>query len=291
MKCSKCSSDAVFSSPAYCKAHFIEYFEEKVQKTIVRFSLFSKKEKIAVAVSGGKDSMSLLNALHSLGYDVTAIAVDEGILGYRDSTLKTLKMFCKKNKIPVKIFTFKSLTGKTLDSLLKDKKHNPCTLCGILRRYLLNLGSRGFDAIATGHNLDDESQAILMNLLRNNMPLLARCGPISGVIPSKKFTKRAKPLYMITEKESLAYAYLNGLVTKFKECPYVFASYRLKIRDMLNAIEAKKPKTKEKIVLWYLSYKKKQPSIKEDIGFCSICSEPSANAICNACLILEEIRK
>jgi uncharacterized protein (TIGR00269 family) len=235
--------------------------------------------------------MSLLNALHALGYNVTAIAIDEGILGYRDSTLLTLKSFCKKMKIPLKIYSFRSLTGKSLDVLLKDKKYNPCTLCGIFRRCLLNIGSRGFDVIATGHNLDDEAQAVLMNLLRNNMPLLARGGPVSGVAHSKKFTKRVKPLYMITEKESLAYAYLNGLVTKFKECPYVSASYRLKIRDLVNTIEAKTPKTKEKIVLWYLKYKKILPLTEEKIDFCSICKEPSANVVCNACLLLEEIRK
>jgi tRNA-5-methyluridine54 2-sulfurtransferase len=275
VKCSLCSQRAVFSR--YCKEHFTEYFEKKAKDTIRRFRLLKKSDKIAVAVSGGKDSMSLLYMLHKHGYNVTGLAVDEGIHGYRDKTLLTLSEFCKKNKILLNIVSFKEMLGKTLDEINPER---PCSVCGVYRRYILNMHAKGFDALATGHNMDDEAQAIIMNLTRNSIPLLKRLGPVSGT--GTGFTKRVKPFYLCPEKEVMVYSFLNNLNTEFTECPNIERAYRLRIRDMLNDYELSNQGTKRNIVEWFISIKPKL-KVRGSHSLCKRCGEPSAKEVCSAC--------
>src|SRR5512138_788799 len=99
MKCSICRETAVYSSPDYCGKHFLEYVEKKTADTIEKFRLIEPGENICVAVSGGKDSTSLLLILKKLGYNVEALAIDEGIEGYRNVTLDFLKDFCRQQGI------------------------------------------------------------------------------------------------------------------------------------------------------------------------------------------------
>jgi len=154
---------ALPSSEKLCKYHFTDYFESKVFKTIRQFDLIGKKENIGVALSGGKDSLSILHILNKLSQQnpkikINAIAIDEGIKGYRNKTLGTAKKFCDENKIFLSIFSYKEEFGLTLDEMLKILDVKPCTICGIFRRYLLNKSSRELKLtkLATGHNLDDE---------------------------------------------------------------------------------------------------------------------------------------
>jgi uncharacterized protein (TIGR00269 family) len=289
MKCSKCRHKAVLLKPVLCKEHFITYFESKVVMTIKKFKLLKKKDRVAVAVSGGKDSMSCLSILHSLGYKVCALAIDEGISGYRESTLRTLTKFCTKNNVLLNIYSFKDCYGQTLDEVLGKDNSRPCTICGVLRRNLLNIKSKGYDVIATGHNMDDEAQAIIMNLLKGNIELLARLGPISGVKITKGFTKRVKPLYLCTEKEVMTYSYLKNLVTDFNECPYVHSAFRLKVRDSLNEIETQMPGIKKNVVSFFLEKKDSLSVIHKGGYYCSICKEPSSGKVCNSCRYLTYI--
>src|SRR3989338_7613844 len=95
---------SLYSGEKLCKNHFIEYFESKVFKTIRQFDLLDKEENIGVALSGGKDSLTILHLLKRLSEEnpkirIRAIAIDEGISGYRDKTLIAAKDFCDKNKI------------------------------------------------------------------------------------------------------------------------------------------------------------------------------------------------
>lgn len=292
MKCLKCSKTQVLSG--FCKEHFILYFEAKVKKTILSFKLFSLKDKIVVAASGGKDSTSILFVLHKLGYDVTALAIDEGIAGYRNSTLTDLKRFCKKHQIPLKIVSFEKEFGLTLDKMIKKLDSvKPCTICGVMRRYLLNKHSSGFDKIVTGHNLDDEAQSIFMNILHNKLEILARLGPITGLNKDKKFVERVKPLYLLTEREVAAYSFLRGFNIRFTECPYAVTSFRAFIRDKLNALEQKNIRLKEGIVSYYLGILKDLKAhyrINKDIMYCDLCSEPSKQKICKTCQLISKIR-
>jgi len=293
MKCNKCSEKAVLLKPKLCKKHFFQYFEKKVYDTIKKYKLISKKDNVCVAVSGGKDSLVTLHLLNKK-YNVTGLAIDEGIKGYREHTLKDLKEFCKDIKL--KIVSFEKEFGLPLDKLLKKLKVKPCTACGILRRYLLNKYSRRFDLIATGHNLDDEAQSIMMNYLRNNLEVGARLGLKSGLVKDKGFTPRIKPLYFCTEKEIMLYSFLKGIQTNFVECPYATESYRNFIRDKLNSFESENKGSKERIVKGFLkvlpepkrSYLAKYAN-KNSLLKCKVCKEPSKQEICSKCLLLKRL--
>ena len=290
----------LYSGEKLCKNHFTDYFENKVHKTIRQFELLNKEEHLGIALSGGKDSLTVLHILNKLSKQnpkikINAIAIDEGIHDYRDKTLEKAKDFCQKNNINLHIFSYKKEFGLTLDEMLKILDVKPCTICGIFRRYLLNKKSRELrlTKLATGHNLDDECQSIIMNQMKNNIQASARLGPKVGLIQDEKFVQRVKPLYLCTEKEVTTYAFVNGLLDEFTECPNVSQSFRAQVRDMLNELENKFPGTKYSIVNSFLQILPllKQQFKHEAIKVCIKCSEPSANDVCNACVYLEKLKR
>ena len=294
MKCVKCKNKAIYKDPTYCKDHFIHHIESTIKKTIRKYKLIDKKDKLFVAVSGGKDSLTVLYNLRE--YNPTAIAIDEGIKGYREHTIKDLRAFCKAHKIRLQIISIKKEFGFTLDQILKKIRVKPCTVCGTLRRYLLNLHARklGATKLATGHNLDDEAQAVLMNLFRNQLWISARLGPITEIIKDKRFIPRIKPLYFLSEKEVTAYTLLKNFNVRYVECPYTHESYRGAIQDILNDYELKHPGTKRNIIKGFLKQLpdlKKQFATDDRPNFCVQCNEPSVQKMCRACQILEKIKK
>ncbi len=282
MRCKNCSDTVVMHS--LCKKHFVAGFEQRVKETITQHKLIRKKDRVVVAASGGKDSTTLLFVLKKLGFDVSALAIDEGIAGYRDQTLQELKKFCKEKGITLKIVSFKDEYGKKLDKILKDKKLYPCSVCGTFRRQLMNRHAATFDVIATGHNADDEAQAVLMNLTRANTDLFPRGGPVT-TSNAKGFVKRVKPLYFCTEKEIMTYALLNNIASEWTECPYITQAYRATVRDALNDFEAKHPGTKQNILRHYLTVKQQLPVQESAATACTQCGEPSAAGECKACRI------
>ncbi|HLC55626.1 MAG TPA: TIGR00269 family protein [Candidatus Nanoarchaeia archaeon] len=303
MTCKNCSIKPVYSQISgvkLCRSCFIKYFEKKVIKTIKKYNLIQNNDKIAVAVSGGKDSLSLLYLLDKYAkkyknQKLIAILIDEGIETYRPKTIEDAKKLAKELDIELKIYSFKDEFSKPLDKILKELKENACSVCGTFRRYLLNKYARKLDVtkLATGHNLDDEAQSILMNQFKGNIEVSARLGPITGIIKDKKFIPRIKPLYFMTEKETAIYSYLKGFTSKFIECPNSYDSYRDEVRNLLNSLEVKYPGIKYSIVnsfLVTLPLLKDHYSKSRKMEYCSKCNEPCSGTICKACRIIEKIK-
>jgi uncharacterized protein (TIGR00269 family) len=292
MKCEQCSTTAIISNPCLCAQHFDTFILQTTQDTIARFSLFDKDTTICVAVSGGKDSLALLDVLTRLGYITKGLFIDEGIAGYREYSREDLDAYSNANNISVTKVSFQDAYGFTLDAALQTNISHACTLCGTFRRQLLNKHSQSFAVIATGHNLDDEAQTVLINLARGNTDLFFRLGPKTK--PSQQFTQRVKPFYFLTEKQILTYTTLRGIKTQFSECPYATTSYRAAVRDVLNKLEAKQPGTKKNIITTYLSFqeqKQSTPSSPASLSTCSRCGQPSQDAICKACIFQERIAR
>ncbi len=258
--------------------------QKTVQKTIERFDLFDKKDKIAVAVSGGKDSLTVLFLLNELGYDVEGFIVDEGIGNFRLGSIKAAKDFCEKKNLKLRVLSFKESYGYTLDEIIEKTGKRPCTVCGILRRRLLNKISQDYDVLVTGHNMDDESQAVLMNLLKGNIPLLKRQGPVSGLKKRKHFTKRVKPLYFVKESDIIKFS--EFLSPDRRECPNREIAFRLSVLGSLNKVEKKIPDVKKNILEWFLRYKENVSKTKK-MSFCDMCGSPSTSKICNSCKVLK----
>ncbi len=289
MRC--CTQPAVFSS--LCKKHFLASVEKKVHNTLKKYKLLSKKDKIIVGVSGGKDSLTILYLLRTWGYDVIALCIDEGIAGYRPRTIEDMKAFCVRFDVPYVVVSYQEEFGKTLDEMKLILKEKPCTICGAFRRYLLNKKARelGATKLVTGHNLDDEAQAVLMNLLKHQTALLPRLGPITGMVKDGAFIPRVKPLYFVTEKEIAAYAFLRGLGVRYVECPNALRAYRAKVGDTLNDLERLYPGAKKRLLERFVTH---LPLLRKKIHasalqHCKSCSEPCVGEYCKACLLLERM--
>lgn len=217
--CSCCSEPAVIYRPAdhrhLCGTHLVYEIETRVASAIDEAGQIHAGDRVAVALSGGKDSTALLLLLSRLlrawpGADLVAITVDEGIAGYRAATLQAAKALTKQLGVDHHIVSFRDLIGDDLDTLLSGREEQACTICGILRKKALADAARdaGATVIATGHNLDDEAQSVLMNALRGDLPRLIRN---TGTGKSALFLPRIKPLAAVTEKEIAAYLFVRGL--------------------------------------------------------------------------------
>lgn len=288
---------------------FVKYFENKVFKTIRKFNLFSLDDKFVVAVSGGKDSITVLYltkkylARKNLEKNLTALVINEGISNYREHTIDFLEKFCKEHDIKLHIHSYKEKFNKTLDDsvgILRSKNSNvsACNICGTFRRNAINVGARelGATKVVTGHNLDDEGQSILLNIFKNNFKILARLGPNNGVVGDEKFIPRVKPLYFCTEKEVRLYTILKGFDVGYDECPYSQGSFRNSLAEIVNKLEDEHKGVKNSIVNFYLEI---QDSLKEkylseegtSVTYCSKCGEPSQRPICNTCVLQDIINE
>ena len=307
IKCRDCRKNPVYTlenNKQLCDKHFVFYLERKVFGTIRKFKLIGKSGKLGVALSGGKDSITalyLLNRLtkHNPKLKVTAIMVDEGIKGSGEKTRANAISFCEKENIDLHIYSFKEEYGIALDSILKKlqskgQKVNPCTICGILRRRLLNSKARELrlDSIATGHNLDDEAQSIIMNQFKKNVLASAKLGPIVGIKKDKRFVQRIKPLYLCPEKEVQLYAKLKGFVAKKLICKYRKFAFRKDVCNMLDDFEKQHPAIKNNIISSFLEI---LPLLKKEykgksMKTCKRCGEVSSKDVCNVCEIIDKIK-
>jgi len=276
---------------------FVKYFEKKVRSTIRKYKLFKKDDKIAVAVSGGKDSTVCLYVLNMIGYDVEAITIDAAIGNYTKTNLENLKSVCKDQDIKLNIVEFRKEFGMSLCYIksLLDKKgfnYSSCMLCGILKRYILNKYSKKlkFDKLATGHNLDDEAQAFLMNVFRNDFTRATRQGPISGIKKSKKFVQRVKPLYLLTEEEIKRYSKIKKFPVNYDICPCSVDAYRRQFINILDDFEKKHPNVKYNVIKFHESLSKNiDMGDPGKINVCEKCGEPASSGICKACQIFNEL--
>ncbi len=257
--------------------------------------MVEREERIAIAMSGGKDSVVLAHILKKLYGDrkdieLFAISIDEGIERYRAPTLKIAQDVCRELEIEHHIISFEKEFGVGLDEMVKRGDRNPCTYCGVFRKYLLNRKARELsaDKLATGHNLDDEAQTILLNFLQSDIERLAR------LIPSKiqeGLVLRIKPLREIYEREIVTYAILHNLPVSFEECPYSHTPVRAVVRDFLYEFENKYPGRKFSVLR---SFETIMPCLKErhpqiELNKCEICGEPTPKKICQACELKKEL--
>lgn len=250
-------------------------------------------ERVGVAVSGGKDSVSLLYLMAELGrarkFRVVALSVDEGIEGYRGEALECAREAASSLGVEHRVVGFRESFGATLDEMVRLAEErgtglSPCTYCGVMRRYLLNRMAReaGVVRVATGHNLDDEVQTILLNYLRGDLSRLLRLGPAYS--PREGFVPRVKPLREIPEREVAAYALLRGLRVHLGWCPYA-GGIHAEVRDFLNRLESRHPNCKFGILRTFEKLRVREEQGPELRG-CELCGEPTPGRVCRTCELL-----
>lgn len=279
-----------------CEGHFIESVEERVRDTVARGRMLENGDRIAVALSGGKDSNALLYILNKIISDrkdisLYAITVDEGIKGYREETIISAQKIARDLGIEHLIISFKEEYGIDLDHVVGGEKEAPCTFCGVFRKTLLNKKARELEAtkVATGHDLDDEAQTVMMNYMKGDIERLGRLSPRR---PQPGLVPRIKPLREIPERETALYAMVKGFYKKMPECPYASMSLRSDVRDMMNGLEKKFPGIKQSTMKGFDSISeslaKRYPPIV--LSSCKQCFEPCVGDLCKACQLLDRMR-
>ena len=216
----------------------------KMRKAIEEYHMIDEGDKIAVCLSGGKDSITLLNGLKALQrfypkhFDLIAISINPGF-EFFDTEL--LQKNCDEIEVP--LFIENSNIKEIVFNVRKEK--NPCSLCANLRRGIINSVAirEGCNKIALGHNMDDVLETFLLNLLYT--------GSISTFAP-KSYMDRTKitlirPLILLSEKDTRKYVKKNNKKVMPKVCPM---DEHTKREDM-----------KEQIYLW----QKELPTIKANL--------------------------
>lgn len=297
--CEQCGKRAVWqesgTSTALCSMHFSRWYEQRIIETISHYKMIPKDSRITVGFSGGKDSTVLLSVLTKLDLnaEIVAITVDEGIVNYREDTIRVAKSLVKQLGVEHYIISFVDVCGKTLDELLERYPERACSVCGTLRRRALNLAAQEIntDRIATGHCMDDEAQAVLMNYLRGDLRRITKTHLTNA---SELFIPRIKPLFRCTERATVAYGMINHLLTNLPECPYTQYALRAKVRRELGLLEYRYPGTLKHIV-------EGQEKLLEELGptqgkirmmkECELCGEPTENRLCAACTLLTKLEE
>lgn len=295
--CTKChNKESVFYRPysgeRLCSVCFINSIKEKIQNSINAYKMLEHDSRIAVGVSGGKDSLTLLHILKQIedethGSEIIAILIDEGLEGYRNEAKRIVEKTCHDLQIELITLSFKKLFNLTIDDFaLKNRKLSICSYCGVLRRRALNEGAKqvNADRLATGHNLDDMAQSALLNLLRGDVNKMQSLHP--GGFFKKGFVRRIKPLCEIPEKETAFYSLLQNFDFQSYNCSYAHEAMRNDVRDWILEMEEKRPGSIHTIFQTSLKLIPKKMDKKQDI--CEKCGEPASSNLCRVCQMLED---
>ncbi|MDW8043625.1 MAG: TIGR00269 family protein [Nitrososphaerota archaeon] len=301
-RCAACGENPVavvrpYSGERLCRSCFVRSFERRVQRTITKYDMLREDDRIAVALSGGKDSLTLLRVLAKIERrfpraSLVAVTVDEGIPGYREEALENARRACEELGVEQVVVGFEEIFGFTVSEAVKggyagELGLGACTVCGVLRRKAIELGAMraGATVIATAHTLDDIVQTYLMNALRGdlNHPPIGLRRASSGAIP------RVAPLRLTPEREVILYAYYTGIPMQEVECPYSAGSQRSLVRSFLTEFEERYPGSLYAALSSLENLLERAQSPDAPKRRCRLCGFPSGQDLCRSCEIVSSI--
>ncbi len=249
-----------YSGQSLCTKCFRRSISRKAAKTVSKYGMIRDGDRVAVAVSGGKDSLALLQIMHEMSqghnFEIDVITIDEGIPGYRDEALGIVSDVCGSLGVGHRVYAYKDLFEVSLDEALglRQRPQNQqqgtrgmssCSICGTLRRRAIDIAAAdvGADAVATGHNLDDMLQTFLINMLSGDTDKIAWMGPggaTGAAADAGASPRRIKPFCEIYESEIVFYAFASGLPFQQEPCPHMNEGIRTEIREFLNSLESER---------------------------------------------------
>ncbi len=277
--------------------------ETKIKETIQKNKLCNKKEKILVALSGGKDSTVTAYLLKKFGYKIEGFHINLGMGDYSEKCLEAVKKLCGELRIKLHVYDIKKEMGSSmcyLRSAIQSRKSlKNCAICGVIKKWILNKEARKLkaDKIATGHNLDDEAQTFLMNIFKGSPELSANSGAITRNISDKKFIPRIKPLFYVLENDVREYSKKEKLPVIYDKCPCAIDSYRIQVRKFVDGLSNEEKmniiKNMDKMLGSQRDDSSKddsgEPKIEKKetkINYCEVCGEPSRNEVCKKCELM-----
>ena len=318
MECDKCDKEAVmhasYSGAHLCGKHLCLSVDKRVRRRIREDALLSSEstpedpEKWVIGLSGGKDSVVLTHILdETFGKDprveMMALTIHEGIEGYRDKSVEACVELSEELGIRHELVSYEEEFGVQMDDVVEDDPENmaPCAYCGVFRRDLLSEYAEALEAdlLLTGHNLDDEAQTALMNVLEGDVEQMAKhfdasLGPLSDREEQDEFVPRAKPLRDVPEKEVALYAHVNDLPAHITECPHASEAYRGEIQQLVYDLEENHPGTRHSILSGYeelaeIAAEKYAGDDGADLQECVECGSTTTREVCRKCSLLESL--
>ncbi len=299
MKCRVCKGPAVIDvrrhNANFCVEHFLRLCRDQTAKAISQFAMLEPGERVLVAVSGGKDSLALWDLLLELGYPTDGLYVGLGIGDYSDSSATYARAFAAERGLELVEVDLRETHGYDIPTGAKSAKRAPCSVCGISKRHVFDRAALdgGYDALATGHNLDDEAAVLFGNVLRWETEYLARQAPVLAARDG--FPRKIKPLVRLGERETAAYCILRGIDYEVEECPMAVGNKHLGYKEALNAIETTSPGSKQQFYFGYLERASSRFSPEETDGIgdgvalspCERCGAPTPGEVCAFCRLAE----
>jgi len=286
---------------ALCKEHYLEWIPEQTARFIKKYEMFTPDEKILVAVSGGKDSLSLWDILVRLGYQVDGLYLGLGIdagINYSHESQRLTEKFANENHLKLHIVDIEKEYGQPIPVLadISYRGHGrPCAVCGLAKRHEMNRIARdfGYDVLATGHNLDDEAAVLFGNTLSWSKEYLLRQGPV--LHGSDGLARKVKPLCRFYEREMTAYAIMRGIEYIYDECPFAEGSQSIFYKETLNQLETARPGAKLIFYLNFLEAKNSgnlfvEKNVRESqLHPCPKCGQPTSTSdFCSFCRMIEK---
>ncbi|MGA1866753.1 MAG: ATP-binding protein [Thermoplasmatota archaeon] len=300
--CDRCRKEPVifirYSGQHLCADHFLDLLRRRIRKEARSQRLLNGRKRIGMALSGGKDSLLALKLTYELiepikDIEMVALTIDEGISGYRPSSIEIARKVTGKLGIGWELLSFSTLFGLDLDEMVGRSGTGPCTICGIFRRHALNRIARmaKADVLVTGHNLDDMAQTVLMNVMSADLQRFARMGPHMEAVPG--LVPRSMPLRTTPETETYLAALLLGLPIHEPECPYSDLAHRRMFQDIVLRAEHDTPGTRHSLLKFHEQVFPFIPRSNVEFGRCPRCHEPvvdrGSTDPCKACRLLDDL--
>ena len=296
MKCRVCREPAVIDvrrhNAAFCRDHFLHHCQEQTRRAIKSQQMLAEGERVLVAVSGGKDSLALWDVLLELGYEADGLYLGLGIGEYSSASRDAAAAFAESRGLLLHEVDLASQYGFDVPGAAAATRRAPCGSCGLSKRHLFNSVAleRGYDVVATGHNLDDEAAVLLGNVLRWETDYLARQYPVLPAAPG--FARKVKPFYRLGERETAAYCVLRGIDYQVEECPMAEGNRHLGYKEVLNTLEDRSPGSKAAFLFGFLEraherFADDTVEERDALRPCAGCGSPTPGELCAFCRLQE----
>jgi tRNA-5-methyluridine54 2-sulfurtransferase len=298
VKCRKCGGTAMLElrrhNAAFCADDFVEFFRNQVREAIRRHRMFTRDERVLVAVSGGKDSLALWDVLIEEGYDTAGLYLDLGIFDYSKESRSKCEAFASRRGVPLIVRRVAEEVGAPVPVIKQVTRRPPCSGCGLSKRYLMNRTAleEGFPVVATGHNLDDEAATLFGSVMHWQTDALPRQSPaLASTHP--KLVRRVKPLYRLSERETAAYAFVRRIDYIVEECPFAAGATSIAHKEILNRMEDASPGAKHNFLFGFLE--KARPAFERVeavvLQECARCGQVTTSTVCAFCKLSDQVKR
>ncbi len=294
MKCTYCNNESVVTirKRKLCKEHFNNYYKKRIEKVLKKVPIKSKR--ILVALSGGKDSVSIFHFLSKAKdkykFYLEGIFIDLGIEKFSEKSKMISIKLADSLGLNLNVVSLKEIYKKTIDEI-SEKEKKVCASCGTIKRFVINdfAYKNNFDFIITGHNMDDETIFLNQNILSGSIEYIKRYTRFyTETLQNLKLIGKIKPQFFVSENDNKVYCNVNNLEYVKDSCPYSKKSPHKKLEWFVKNLN-KKMDYSYNFLNFFLKINDYLPETKiNEFHFCPECGYPTVNkTICKFCRIIK----